>query len=119
MSNDLMSSILSQLSADVKNNVDELMNNKININIPTFLDDLEIQNLPIEFAEKTKVVEELTDLGKLNKAYNRLLTKGNENTLTDSFRSQTTKEIKSRTEESLTTTLASFGRYMSILQATA
>lgn len=121
-SDKLMDNILSQLSADVNKNVEELkglIENNISLNTLTFLNDLTIQNTPIEFAKKTKITDEVSDVGKMNRAYTDLLTRAREDKLTDSFRHQETKEIKSRTETAFTETLASFGRYMSILQASA
>lgn len=122
MPNDFMDSILSQLSADVNQNVEELkglIENNINPNTLTFLNDLTIQNQPIELAKKTKITDEVSDVGKMNRAYTDLLSRAKENKLTDSFRHQETKETKSRTETAFAQTFASFGRYMSILQASA
>ena len=120
MSDKLMENILAQLSSDVNQNVEELkglIENNINPNTLSFLNDLTIQNTPIEVAKKTKITDEVSDVGKMNRAYTDLLTRAKENKLTDSFRYQETEEIKSRTETAFAQTFASFGRYMSILQA--
>lgn len=119
---DLMEHILAKLSQEVKENMETLMdNNVINVSpeIPRFLNDPQIQHLPIELPQKQNYREQLTHIGQINRAYERLLTKGKENALSDSFRSEQIEETESRTARSFKTTLASFTGYMSILHATA
>lgn len=122
MMSDLMEHILAKLSQEVKENMETLMdNNVINVSpdVPRFLNDPQIQHLPIELPQKQNYREQLTDIGQINRAYERLLTKGKENALSDSFRSEQIEETESRTARSFKTTLASFTGYMSILHATA
>jgi hypothetical protein len=120
MSN-LMDSILSQMNQDVNKKMDTLFRvveeTKDNLEYPRFLDDPTIQHVEVKPAEKISFKDD-NEITQLSNAFNRLRERGESNKLSDSFRSTHVEEIESRTARSFTQTLASYSRYLSILQAT-
>lgn len=117
---DFMDTILSSFNQDVKENISNV-SNKIQEpkEIPTYLNDPSIQHLPVSLPENISYKPQLSEIAQVNYTFNSLLERSQRNTLDDSFRTEKTKEIESRTERSFKKTFASYSRYISILQATA
>jgi hypothetical protein len=120
---DLMDNILAQLQLESQENNSTLfgvIQEMKPMDVPRFLNDPSIQHLPVEsLPKKESYAEQLSEIGEISRAYNKLRERGELNKLTDSFRNTPTEKIESRTAHSLTQTLASYTRYISLLQATA
>ena len=116
---DFMDTILSSFNEDVKQN-----NNKVlqtvqpDKEIPTYLNDPTIQHQSIIIPEKKNYRPQLSEYAKTEYTFKSLINKGEENKLTDSFRNKEIEKTQTRTERSFTQTLASYTKYISILQAT-
>lgn len=111
--------ILSQMDKDVNEKITTLFGVvEAEDNSHRFITDLTIQPGSYELPKKTSHAEPLQEYAQISSAYNKLLERGEANKLSDSFRTKEVKEPESRTARSFTQTLASYGRYISLLQAT-
>lgn len=114
---DLMDYIVAEMEIDVKKNISNVFNNLQPVQeIPRFLDDPSIQHIHVEPAEKVSYAETLTPIAEITHAYSKLVERGTHNKLSDSFCGSDSKETYSRTAYSFTQTLASYNKYISILQ---
>jgi hypothetical protein len=117
---DFMDTILSSFNDDVKQNNNKVLQTVQPIKeIPTYLNDPTIQYQPVTIPERIDYTPQLSEIAQVNYTFNSLLERSQRNILDDSFCSEKTKEIESRTESSFKKTFASYSRYISILQATA
>jgi hypothetical protein len=116
---DFMDTILSSFNDDVKQNNNKVLQTVQPIKeIPTYLNDPTIQYQPVTIPERIDYTPQLSEIAQVNYTFNSLLERSQRNILDDSFCSEKTKEIESRTESSFKKTFASYSRYISILQAT-
>lgn len=116
MSDNLVENILAQLSQEVKENVEIIINSEfpdVLINDLTFTP----QNIPNQPIKQNKFTKD-TPVAQVNKAYTAIRKRGELNKLTDSFRTKEVTPTESATKRGFKKTLSGYTRYLSILQIT-
>lgn len=98
--------ILAEYSSDVKINNQHLEN---------LMEEIDFNNLPVD-GRKSREVSDNLPYKQIKQALTKLVAAEEVNNLTDSFRSQKTEKVESRTEGSLKETLARYHRQASIIQ---